>query len=147
MRANLSLSSDFIVGFPNETEDDFDKTMALIKEMNFDKSFSFIYSKRPGTPAAGIFDNTSVEIKKKWLAKMQARLNQQMHLFSEKMVGTIQSILVEGYSPRGSTLFGRSENNRLVHFHANSKVIGEMVQVKILHANPNSLMGKMIYSN
>ncbi len=144
VRPNLSLSSDFIVGFPNETEDDFDKTMALIKEINFDRSFSFIYSKRPGTPAAGIFDNISLEIKKKRLAKMQASLNRQMQFFSEKMIGTTQNILVEGYSPRGNTLFGRSENNRVVHFHASDKVIGEMVQIKILRANPNSLIGKII---
>lgn len=144
IRPNVSLSSDFIVGFPNENEDNFNDTMDLIREIGFDKSFSFIYSPRPGTPAASIVDNISILTKKKRLAKLQNAINNNTHYISNKMLNSTQKVLVEGKSSKGNTLSGRTENNRVVHFSGSSSLIGQLVAVKITRSNPNSLLGELL---
>ncbi len=145
VRPNLSLSSDFIVGFPGETEADFQATMQLIEEIGFDHSFSFIYSPRPGTPAAEIPNDVPIAIKKQRLAQLQARINEMAFAISESMVGTVQQVLVEGPSRKKTEeLAGRTENNRVVNFMADSSVIGQFVNVRITEALPNSLRGELI---
>jgi len=145
IRPDLSLSSDFIIGFPGETESDFQATMQLIKEIGFDHSFSFIYSPRPGTPAADIPDDVEITLKKQRLAQLQAQINEKTATISQKMVGSVQRILVEYPSRKSSkTLAGRTENNRVVNFEGETSLIGEFVNVKITEALPNSLRGKMI---
>ncbi len=145
IRPDLSLSSDFIIGFPGETESDFQATMQLIKEIGFDHSFSFIYSPRPGTPAADIPDDVEITLKKQRLAQLQAQINEKAATISKKMVGSVQRILVEYPSRKSSeTLAGRTENNRVVNFEGETSLIGQFVNVKITEALPNSLRGKMI---
>lgn len=142
VRPNLSLSSDFIIGFPGETENDFQATMQLIEEIGFDHSFSFIYSPRPGTPAADIPDDVPIIVKKQRLAQLQARINDRAAAISEAMVGSVQRILVEHPSRKNSeTLAGRTENNRVVNFEGETSLIGQFVDVKITEALPNSLRG------
>ncbi len=145
IRPNISLSSDFIVGFPGETQKDFEDTMKLIIEIGFDTSFSFIYSARPGTPAAELPDNTSEQEKKHRLTILQAQIIQQAAAISEKMVGSTQRILVTDHSRRGrGDLQGRTENNRVVNFACDDeRLIGQFVDVKILEAYPNSLAGTL----
>jgi tRNA-2-methylthio-N6-dimethylallyladenosine synthase len=142
VRPDISISSDFIIGFPGETENDFDDTMKLIEQIGFDHSFSFIYSARPGTPAAGLPDDTPEAEKKKRLHILQARIAQQAQRISESMVGTQQKILVEGYAKKDpGQLSGRTENNRVVNFRCDDdSLIGEFVDVTISHALPNSLL-------
>ena len=143
-RPGISLSSDFIVGFPGETDDDFEKLLNLVAEIGFDQSFSFIYSARPGTPAASFDDETSSDTKKKRLQILQARINQQAMEISRAMVGSVQSVLVEKPSkkdPRQMT--GRTENMRWVNFDADPAVIGSFVDVVITEALPNSLRGRL----
>src|SRR5210317_468843 len=143
-RPDISLSSDFIVGFPGETDDDFEKLMNLIAEVGFDQSFSFIYSARPGTPAASLEDDTPMEVKKQRLQLLQARINQQAFEISQAMVGTTQRVLVEKISKKDANqVSGRTENNRWVNFDADSSVIGEFVDVVITEALPNSLRGRL----
>jgi tRNA-2-methylthio-N6-dimethylallyladenosine synthase len=145
IRPNLSLSSDFIVGFPGETEEDFEATMALIEEVGFDHSFSFIYSARPGTPAAGMPDDVAMTLKKKRLARLQARINEMSQTISRRMVGTVQRVLVDRparKSPR--QLAGRTENNRVVNFQGPADLIGHFVDVCITEALPNSLRGRYL---
>ena len=143
-RPDISLSSDFIVGFPGETDRDFEATMNLIAEVGFDQSFSFIYSARPGTPAASLPDDTPVEVKKERLQLLQARINQQAFEISQAMVGTTQRVLVEKQSKKSSTqVAGRTENNRWVNFDAEASVIGQFVDVVITEALPNSLRGRL----
>lgn len=146
IRPNISLSSDFIIGFPGETEQDFNDTMDLIQQIGFDTSFSFIYSARPGTPAAELEDDTSEETKKQRLQLLQHRINQQAQQISRQMVGTTQKILVTGPSKKDpGELQGRTENNRVVNFpHSNQELIGNFTTVKILDALPNSLRGEII---
>ncbi|AZP36359.1 (Dimethylallyl)adenosine tRNA methylthiotransferase MiaB [Candidatus Annandia adelgestsuga] len=145
VRPNIQISSDFIVGFPGETENDFEDTMKLIKEVNFDASFSFIYSPRPGTPASEFRDNISFKEKKKRLYRLQKRINKQTIFWSNKMVGSIQKILVEGISKKNFfELSGRTENNRIVNFIGNKDIIGKIIYVKITSINPNSLKGIII---
>ncbi len=145
IRPEMALSSDFIVGFPGETDRDFEETMNLIQEINFDLSFSFIYSARPGTPAAELPDDTPVEVKKERLALLQQRINQQAQQFSRAMVGTTQRILVTGVSRKDpGELQGRTENNRVVNFRAQENLIGEFADVEIAEALPNSLRGKLV---
>lgn len=146
IRPDISFSSDFIIGFPGETDDDFNATMQLIADINFDNSFSFIYSKRPGTPAAELPDDVPVETKKKRLATLQARITRQTQLISEKMVGTRQTILVEGFSKKDpGQLSGRTDNNRVVNFPClNINQIGQFVEVDITAALPNSLRAVMV---
>ncbi|MCH1553809.1 MAG: tRNA (N6-isopentenyl adenosine(37)-C2)-methylthiotransferase MiaB [Luminiphilus sp.] len=143
IRPNISLSSDFIIGFPGETEQDFAATMKLIDEVGFDTSFSFIYSARPGTPAAELADNTSEEVKKKRLHILQSRISQQAQAISRQMVGSKQRILVTGVSKKDpGQLAGRTENNRVVNFSClDHDLIGNFATVEVIEALPNSLRG------
>ena len=143
VRPDISLSSDFIIGFPGETEADFAATMKLIEDIGFDTSFSFIYSARPGTPAAELPDDTTEEIKKQRLKILQARINQHARQISRRMVGSTQTILVTGVSKKDpGQLQGRTENNRAVNFSTSDQgLIGQFVTVKITEALPNSLRG------
>ena len=144
-RPDISLSSDFIIGFPGETDDDFEALMNLVAEIGFDQSFSFIYSARPGTPAAGIADDTPMEIKKQRLQILQARINQQAAEISRAMVGTTQRLLVEKTSKKdASQVAGRTENMRWVNFDAEPSCIGQFVDVVITEALPNSLRGRLV---
>jgi len=141
---DLSLSSDFIIGFPGETDSDFEALMNLIAELGFDQSFSFIYSARPGTPAASLADDTPMDVKKQRLQLLQARINQQAMDISRAMVGTTQSVLVEKLSKKSvNQVSGRTENNRWVNFDANASSIGQFVDVVITEALPNSLRGRL----
>jgi tRNA-2-methylthio-N6-dimethylallyladenosine synthase len=143
-RPDISLSSDFIVGFPGETDDDFEKLMDLIAEIGFDQSFSFIYSARPGTPAASLDDDTPMEVKKQRLKILQERINQQAFEISKGMVGTTQRVLVEKTSKKDDKqLAGKTENMRWVNFDADSSCIGQFVDVVITEALPNSLRGRL----
>ena len=144
-RPGLTLSSDFIVGFPGETEEDFERTMKLIEELNFDTSFSFIYSRRPGTPAADLHDDTPYEVKLRRLQRLQAQINKQARAISEAMLGTVQKVLVEGSSRRDENeLSGRTENNRIVNFAGSERLIGQMVDIRITEAYTNSLRGEVV---
>jgi tRNA-2-methylthio-N6-dimethylallyladenosine synthase len=144
-RPDISISSDFIVGFPGETDKDFESTMNLIASIGFDKSFSFVYSARPGTPAASFADDTSMEIKKQRLQLLQARINEQAMKISRAMVGTNQSVLVEKPSKKRShQMAGRTENMRWVNFDADPSTIGRFVDVVITEAMPNSLRGRLV---
>ena len=144
IRPDISLSSDFIIGFPGETEEDFNSTMKLIDEMGFDKSFSFIYSKRPGTIAASLPDDVDQKVKKQRLAVIQDKLNENTEIISRSMIGSIQKVLVEGHSKKGGTLSGRTENMRTTHFQGNEDLIGQIVSVKITEGFANSLQGELI---
>jgi tRNA-2-methylthio-N6-dimethylallyladenosine synthase len=141
LRPELSMSSDFIIGFPGETDADFQATMDLIEEIGFDQSFSFIYSARPGTPAADLPDDTPMEVKKSRLKQLQDRINQQSMLISRGMVGSQQQILVTGPSRKDpGQMQGRTENNRVVNFRSdNQGLSGQLVMVEITEALPNSL--------
>jgi tRNA-2-methylthio-N6-dimethylallyladenosine synthase len=140
LRPDISISSDFIVGFPGETDQDFEDTMNLIHDINFDHSFSFIYSKRPGTPAATLPDDISMETKKQRLDILQARIKLQAGRISESMVGTTQRILITGVSRKDpKQLQGRTENNRIVIFNGSQDLISELIDVKITEALPNCL--------
>ena len=144
-RPDISLSSDFIIGFPGETEKDFDALMSLISDIGFDQSFSFIFSARPGTPAASLADDTPMTVKKQRLQLLQARINQQAMDISRRMVGTTQRILVEKISKKSaSQVAGRTENNRWVNFDADPAYIGEFVDVVITEALPNSLRARLV---
>jgi len=146
-RPDISLSSDFIVGFPGETDRDFEALMNLVAEVGFDQSFSFIYSARPGTPAANLADETPLEVKKERLRILQARINQQAMEISRGMVGSTQRILVEKLSKKDARqLAGRTENMRWVNFDADPSLIGQFVDVVITEALPNSLRGRLIDS-
>lgn len=146
-RSDLSLSSDFIVGFPGETEEDFEKTMQLIEELNFDNSFSFIYSPRPGTPAANMGDTTPQDLKLKRLMRLQKRIEVQAMTISEAMVGSTQRVLVEGHARKNAEeLAGRTENNRVVNFAGHGRLIGHFVDIRITAALPHSLRGETITS-
>ena len=144
-RPGLTLSSDFIVGFPGETEADFEKTMTLIRDVGFDQSFSFVYSRRPGTPAADLQDDTSKETKLERLYRLQALINDQAAKISASMVGSIQRILVEKPSKRDpNELSGRTENNRIVNFAGQPRLIGQMVDVRIVQTMANTLKGEIV---
>ena len=144
-RPGISLSSDFIVGFPGETSTDFEKTMELIESVGFDVSFSFIYSARPGTPASDLDDPTDQGTKKSRLAALQSRISQNAQKISRNMVGTLQSILVTGPSKRDpGELSGRTENNRVVNFRSDkTNLIGKLVECEIVESFPNSLRGRV----
>ena len=144
-RPDICLSSDFIVGFPGESEADFEATMSLIEEVGFDQSFSFIYSPRPGTPAASLPDDVPMELKKARLARLQETINRQARAISEAMVGTEQTILVEGPSRKNaSEIAGRTENNRVVNLPGDLALAGQFVKVRITEALPNSLRGELV---
>ncbi len=140
----ISISSDFIVGFPGETEADFEATMKLIKDVGFDASFSFVYSRRPGTPAADLPDETPSEVKLARLQKLQALIEEQAQAVSRGMVGSRQNVLVEGAARRDATeLCGRTANNRMVNFPGPKRLVGRFVDVTISAALPHSLRGEM----
>jgi tRNA-2-methylthio-N6-dimethylallyladenosine synthase len=144
-RPDLSLSSDFIVGFPGETETDFEATIKLIEELNFDASFFFIYSPRPGTPAAEIRDDTPQEIKVRRLMRLQHQIEKQALAHSEAMVGSTQRVLVEGKARKDvSELAGRTGNNRVVNFPGHARLIGQFLDVVITAALPHSLRGELV---
>ena len=144
-RPDLSLSSDFIIGFPGETEEDFEKTMRLVEELDFDNSFSFVYSPRPGTPAADMADDTPQETKIRHLMRLQKTIEAQALKISQAMVGTTQRILVEGHARKdASELAGRTDNNRVVNFAGNERLIGRFVDVTITAALPHSLRGEVV---
>jgi len=148
VRPGLSLSSDFIVGFPGETEDDFGKMMKLIDDVGFDASFSFIFSPRPGTPAANLPDDTPHEVKLRRLQTLQAAVETQVRRISESRVGTVQPILVEGPSRKDpNELMGRTACNRIVNFAVGAggaRLVGQMVEVRITSALPHSLRGEVV---
>jgi tRNA-2-methylthio-N6-dimethylallyladenosine synthase len=148
VRPNISVSSDFIVGFPGETEADFEALMKLINDIGYDTSFSFVFSPRPGTPAANLPDDTPYEVKLKRLQHLQATIEANARKISEAMVGTVQRILVEGPSKKSADdLQGRTENNRVVNFAGGpnaARLIGQMIDVNILQAFPYSLRGELV---
>jgi tRNA-2-methylthio-N6-dimethylallyladenosine synthase len=145
VRPGLSLSSDFIVGFPGENDQDFDDTMDLIETLGFDTSYSFIYSARPGTPAAEMLDDVPMDVKRARLARLQERIQQMAADISQSMVGTRQTVLVEGHSRKSpAELSGRTENNRVVNFHGDGRWVGQLVDVEITQALPNSLRARML---
>ncbi|WP_312589830.1 tRNA (N6-isopentenyl adenosine(37)-C2)-methylthiotransferase MiaB [Comamonas terrigena] len=148
IRPDLAMSSDFIVGFPGETEEDFQKMMKLIHDVRFDNSFSFIFSPRPGTPAANLHDDTPHDVKLRRLQELQAVINQNIKEISEERVGTVQRLLVEGLSKRdGSELMGRTECNRVVNFPGNERLIGQMVDVRVTEAKTYTLRGEVLVRN
>jgi len=143
-RPGISLSSDFIIGFPGETEADFEETMGLIERVGFDQSFSFIYSARPGTPAAELPDEVPLAVKKERLARLQARITEMATLISNDMVGTVQRVLVNRRARKGAgQLAARTENNRVVNFDGDDSLIKQFVDLEITEALPNSLRGKL----
>jgi tRNA-2-methylthio-N6-dimethylallyladenosine synthase len=144
VRPDISISTDIIVGFPGETDKDFEDTMNLVASIGFDQSFSFIYSRRPGTPAASLHDDLPHDVKQQRLERLQSRLNSQSMAISEKMIGTTQRVLVERPSRKDATqLAGRTENMRWVNFDGPESLIGQFVDVVITEALPNSLRGRM----
>ena len=149
VRPDISLTSDFIIGFPGETEDDFERTMKLIEDIQFDGSFSFIYSRRPGTPAASLHDDTPYEVKLKRLHRMQKTLDAQLHAASNAMIGSVQRILVEGASRKDAAeLMGRTDNNRVVNFPVSGKnaarLVGRFVDVVITAVSHYTLRGEIV---
>ncbi len=144
-RPNLCLSSDFIIGFPGETEADFEATMNLIRELDFDASFSFIYSKRPGTPASSFPDDVTPEQKSQRLTKLQAQLEAQAQVVNQAMIGTVQRVLVEGHAKKNADeLAGRTDNNRIVNFAGQPRLIGQFVEVTVTQALSHSLRGEIV---
>jgi tRNA-2-methylthio-N6-dimethylallyladenosine synthase len=147
VRPDISISSDFIVGFPGETEADFEATLKLIEDVRFDGSFSFIYSPRPGTPAANLPDETPHAVKLARLQRLQARIQEISEEYSRAMVGTVQRVLVESVSRKDAAeLAGRTENNRVVNFAGHGRLIGRYVDLEITQAYPHSLRGKAVLS-
>lgn len=151
LRPDISFSSDFIIGFPGESDFDHQQTMKLIRDIGFDLSFSFIYSARPGTPAASFPDDVPMDVKKARLAELQKEINEMTMAISESMVGSVQKVLIEGESKRGGQLSGRTENNRVVNFEVSESrfpnkdaLIGRFAEVKIVQAYNNSLLGEFV---
>ena len=148
IRPNIAVSSDFIVGFPGETDADFEAMMKLIDDIGYDNSYSFIFSPRPGTPAANLPDDTPHEVKLARLQRLQAVINDNTRRYSDALVGTVQRILVEGPSKKNpAELQGRTECNRVVNFdggpHA-ARLIGQMIDINIVHSNPYSVRGEIV---
>jgi len=142
-RPSLNLSSDFIIGFPGESEKDFEDTMKLVEDMGFDNSYSFIYSARPGTPASNLSDDTPMDIKKERLQRLQATIKQQAASISDGMIGSVQRVLVTRHSRKTpEQVSGRTENNRVVNFTGDSSLIGGFADVLITETQPNSLRGE-----
>jgi len=145
VRPDLSMSSDFIIGFPGETDEDFEATMNLIETIGYDQSFSFIYSPRPGTLAADMEDAVPLQVKQARLKRLQKRINEMAAAISESMVGTVQKVLVTGASRKDDKeMSGRTENNRVVNFPADASLVGQFVDLKITEALPNSLRGELV---
>ncbi len=148
VRPDICISSDFIVGFPGETEDDFNQTMDLIRTIRFDQSFSFVYSKRPGTPAASLPDDTPPELKKQRLQLLQETITGYAAAISAAMVGKTEQVIAEGVSrKRADELYGRTENNRIVNFRADPDLIGSVVAVRITETRTNTLRGMLVTEN
>jgi tRNA-2-methylthio-N6-dimethylallyladenosine synthase len=144
VRSDISISSDFIVGFPGETDADFEATMKLVEEAGFDASYSFIYSPRPGTPAAELADDTPQAVKQERLRRLQKKIDEQEQAVSQKMVGTIQRILVEGPSRKDrNEMMGRTDNNRVVNFKGNPRLIGQFVNMAITAVSTHTLRGEI----
>jgi tRNA-2-methylthio-N6-dimethylallyladenosine synthase len=145
VRPDISVATDFIVGFPGETQEDFDKTLRLVEDLGFDASFSFVYSRRPGTPAADLADDTPQAVKLARLQQLLAALESNAQRVSAAMVGSVQRILVEGPARRGEGLMtGRTENNRIVNFPGSARLAGQMIEVRITAALPHSLRGEAL---
>jgi tRNA-2-methylthio-N6-dimethylallyladenosine synthase len=148
VRPGISLSSDFIIGFPEETDEDFEQTMTLIEEIGFDFSYSFIYSARPGTPASDLPDDTPEKVKKQRLKRLQTRLNEMTMAISRSMVNSVQTVLVEGVAKKNQLqVTGRTENNRVVNFIGHPRLAGQFVDILITEALPNSLRGRVVESS
>jgi tRNA-2-methylthio-N6-dimethylallyladenosine synthase len=148
VRPDICLSSDFIIGFPSETDKEFEETMAFIEEIGFDLSFSFIYSARPGTPAAELPDDVPLEVKKLRLERFQQRINEMTVAISQSMIGTVQTVLVEGQAKKNPLqMQGRTENNRVVNFIGHPRLVGQFVDIVIAEALPNSLRGRLVESS
>ena len=148
VRPDICLSSDFIIGFPSETDKEFEETMAFIDDIGFDLSFSFIYSARPGTPAAELPDDVPVEVKKHRLERFQQRINEMTAAISQSMIGTVQTVLVEGQAKKNPLqMQGRTENNRVVNFIGHPRLAGHFVDILIAEALPNSLRGRLVESS
>jgi tRNA-2-methylthio-N6-dimethylallyladenosine synthase len=148
VRPDISISSDFIVGFPGETDADFEKTMKLIEDIGFDQSFSFVFSARPGTPATNLPDETPAEEKKARLAKLQAAIDANAKAISQAMVGTVQNVLVEGPSKKNpNEMTGRTENMRYVNFPGHTRMVGRFIDVTITEALSNSLRGRVMQAD
>ena len=144
-RPDISLSSDFIVGFPGETAEDFERTMKLVEDIGFDHSFSFVYSSRPGTPAADLPDETPQSLKLERLQRLQAAIDANAARISQAMVGTVQRVLVDGHARKdASELSGRTDNNRVVNFAGADRLLGNFVDVRIIAALPHSLRGEVV---
>jgi len=144
VRPDICISSDFIVGFPGESERDFEATLTLVRDVGFDQSFSFVYSRRPGTPAASLPDETPAELKQERLARLQAQLDAQARVISERMVGTVQRVLVERPAKKdGRELAGRTENNRWINFAGPAGIIGQFARTIVTEALPHSLRGRL----
>jgi tRNA-2-methylthio-N6-dimethylallyladenosine synthase len=146
IRPDISISSDFIVGFPGETDADFDKLMELIHEIGFDNSFSFIFSPRPGTPAANLQDDTSHEVKLKRLQHLQATIEANAQKIAQSKLGTVQRVLVEKTGNGEGQLMGRTECNRLVSFAGNPRLMGQLADVTITEAKAYSFKGEIVTS-
>jgi tRNA-2-methylthio-N6-dimethylallyladenosine synthase len=145
VRPTISVSTDIIVGFPGETERDFEATLKLVREANFDQSFSFIYSQRPGTPAASLPDDVPLDVKQARLARLQAQLNEQARAISDSMVGSTQRVLVQRPAKKDAReLAGRTENGRWVNFAGPHSLIGHFVDVVVTEARPQSLRGRLM---
>lgn len=144
VRPDIAISTDIIVGFPGETERDFEATLRLVAEVGFDQSFSFLYSRRPGTPAAALPDDTPQEVKVERLRRLQAQLDAQALRISQRMVGSVQRVLVERYAKRGQgELAGRTENNRWVNFAGPASLLQQFAEVRVTEALPHSLRGRL----
>ncbi|QDQ26605.1 tRNA (N6-isopentenyl adenosine(37)-C2)-methylthiotransferase MiaB [Chitinimonas arctica] len=144
-RPDLCLSSDFIVGFPGETDEDFERTMKLVRDLNFDASFSFLYSRRPGTPAADLHDEVPDAVKSQRLSRLQAQIEEQAQAVQRAMVGTVQRVLVEGFARKNAEeLAGRTDNNRIVNFAGPARLMHQFVEVLITEAAPHSLRGEIL---
>jgi len=143
-RPDLGLSSDFIIGFPSETEEDFEQTMALIEQARVDSAYSFIYSARPGTPAANLRDNIPVEVKERRLERLQTRIRQLGDEFARKLVGTTQTVLVERTARDPGQLSGKTPCNRPLNFQGPESLIGQFVKVHVAEALTNSLRGRLV---
>jgi tRNA-2-methylthio-N6-dimethylallyladenosine synthase len=144
VRPDISVSTDIIVGFPGETDVDFEQTMKLVEDISFDQSFSFIFSRRPGTPAANLHDDTPDEVKHARLQRLQTTINANAKKISENMVGTVQNVLVEGPSKKNPhEMAGRTENMRYVNFPGDARMVGQFIDVQITQAMSNSLRGRL----
>ena len=144
-RPDISMSTDFIVGFPGETDDDFEKTMKLIEDVGFDASFSFVYSARPGTPAVELTDDTPQDVKLARLSRLQKRIDEQSQAISQSMMGSIQRVLVESVSKKDpNELAARTDNNRIVNFVGQPRLIGQFIDLKITGVFPHSLRGEVV---